>query len=121
MGAALGRRNDVHKRLGARLIAVTPTDGDIDLEITVDVGWLHVSCVIKHGDGLGKPIGAAKSNHVRDGMVGCKKLTELRDTALVQIGLLHDIWAADRKSTRLNSSHLVNLVCRLLLEKKKQK
>src|SRR5256885_3244707 len=24
----------------------------------------------------------------------------------------------DRKSTRLNSSHLVNLVCRLLLEKK---
>src|SRR5256885_8695552 len=26
----------------------------------------------------------------------------------------------DRKSTRLNSSHLVNLVCRLLLEKKKQ-
>src|SRR5256885_8489658 len=25
----------------------------------------------------------------------------------------------DRKSTRLNSSHLVNLVCRLLLEKKK--
>src|SRR2546426_7202212 len=27
----------------------------------------------------------------------------------------------DRKSTRLNSSHLVNLVCRLLLEKKKNK
>src|SRR5437899_9299635 len=27
----------------------------------------------------------------------------------------------DRKSTRLNSSHLGNLVCRLLLEKKKQK
>src|SRR2546426_4571270 len=26
----------------------------------------------------------------------------------------------DRKSTRLNSSHLVNLVCRLLLEKKKK-
>src|SRR2546426_5640110 len=29
--------------------------------------------------------------------------------------------ARDRKSTRLNSSHLVNLVCRLLLEKKKKK
>src|SRR5262245_64644368 len=27
--------------------------------------------------------------------------------------------AVDRKSTRLNSSHLGNLVCRLLLEKKK--
>src|SRR5262245_63652525 len=27
----------------------------------------------------------------------------------------------DRKSTRLNSSHLGNLVCRLLLEKKKKK
>src|SRR2546426_6903291 len=27
----------------------------------------------------------------------------------------------DRKSTRLNSSHLVNLVCRLLLEKKKKR
>src|SRR5438034_3793963 len=27
----------------------------------------------------------------------------------------------DRKSTRLNSSHTVNLVCRLLLEKKKSK
>src|SRR5256885_11806689 len=26
---------------------------------------------------------------------------------------------SDRKSTRLNSSHLVNLVCRLLLEKQK--
>src|SRR5438132_4870195 len=29
--------------------------------------------------------------------------------------------AQDRKSTRLNSSHTVNLVCRLLLEKKKKK
>src|SRR5258708_1963371 len=32
-------------------------------------------------------------------------------------------WAkptGDRKSTRLNSSHQINLVCRLLLEKKKQ-
>src|SRR2546430_3035819 len=28
--------------------------------------------------------------------------------------------ASDRKSTRLNSSHSQNLVCRLLLEKKKQ-
>src|SRR5438552_9316558 len=27
---------------------------------------------------------------------------------------------ADRKSTRLNSSHQINLVCRLLLEKKKK-
>src|SRR5213082_3891360 len=27
----------------------------------------------------------------------------------------------DRKSTRLNSSHLTHLVCRLLLEKKKKK
>src|SRR5437773_8101956 len=27
----------------------------------------------------------------------------------------------DRKSTRLNSSHITNLVCRLLLEKKKYK
>ena len=29
--------------------------------------------------------------------------------------------ATDRKSTRLNSSHVRNLVCRLLLEKKKKK
>src|SRR2546427_5227408 len=35
----------------------------------------------------------------------------------------HGGWAAasDRKSTRLNSSHSQNLVCRLLLEKKKKK
>src|SRR5438270_7402968 len=30
------------------------------------------------------------------------------------------VWCGDRKSTRLNSSHSQNLVCRLLLEKKKQ-
>src|ERR1022692_3571448 len=33
--------------------------------------------------------------------------------------ILADVARGDRKSTRLNSSHLVNLVCRLLLEKKK--
>src|SRR2546430_11830258 len=32
-----------------------------------------------------------------------------------------DVIAGDRKSTRLNSSHSQNLVCRLLLEKKKKK
>src|SRR6266511_1862796 len=33
------------------------------------------------------------------------------------------VWppSSDRKSTRLNSSHVKNLVCRLLLEKKKKK
>src|SRR5688572_31860012 len=30
----------------------------------------------------------------------------------------HDLGGGDRKSTRLNSSHSQNLVCRLLLEKK---
>ncbi len=30
-----------------------------------------------------------------------------------------ELLAEDRKSTRLNSSHQVHLVCRLLLEKKK--
>ncbi len=37
--------------------------------------------------------------------------------SFAQSGLLKDI--IDRKSTRLNSSHMSNLVCRLLLEKKK--
>src|SRR5438132_4163847 len=39
-------------------------------------------------------------------------------------GITRQHWGAgcnrDRKSTRLNSSHTVNLVCRLLLEKKKK-
>src|SRR3712207_7814533 len=46
---------------------------------------------------------------------------EVLDVDLV-LGL-RDLRAAlvDRKSTRLNSSHANNLVCRLLLEKKKNK
>src|SRR5690606_40017275 len=35
------------------------------------------------------------------------------------VGQLAPLWV-DRKSTRLNSSHVKNLVCRLLLEKKKK-
>src|SRR5574344_2842692 len=31
------------------------------------------------------------------------------------------LFLTDRKSTRLNSSHQINLVCRLLLEKKKKR
>src|SRR5438094_6127855 len=36
-------------------------------------------------------------------------------------GAQSDLASADRKSTRLNSSHRTDLVCRLLLEKKKKK
>src|SRR5574341_1607862 len=36
-------------------------------------------------------------------------------------GVTHCSPHSDRKSTRLNSSHQLNLVCRLLLEKKKKR
>src|SRR3712207_8100600 len=47
----------------------------------------------------------------------------MRESYGIMVNYLYDreaIEAKDRKSTRLNSSH-ANLVCRLLLEKKKKK
>src|SRR4029453_9753134 len=92
MGATLWRRDDVDVRLSACLIASTPANSNVYLEVTLDVGWLHVARIVQHGDGLGKSIGAAKADHIGDGLVGRQEFAELRDPALVQIGLLNDVW-----------------------------
>jgi len=52
-----------------------------------------VAGIVQHGDGLGKPIDAAKPDHIGDGLVGREEFAELRDPALVQIGLLDDVLA----------------------------
>ncbi len=44
-------------------------------------------------------------------------LDSVEDSVLDSLEAFED---SDRKSTRLNSSHQVHLVCRLLLEKKKK-
>ena len=98
-------------RLGARLVAFTPADSDIDLEVTLDVGRLHVARVVQDGDGLGEPIGASEPDHIGDGVAGRKDRPELRDTALVQIGLLDVLWSA-RVSDVERQSGTRKLVCR---------
>src|SRR5256885_2403820 len=50
----------------------------------------------------------------------CESITTPRTTRLGSATASRGLSTTDRKSTRLNSSHLVNLVCRLLLEKKKK-
>jgi hypothetical protein len=59
MGTAFRRSDDVHKRLGTRLITVPPTDGNIDVEVPLNVCRLHMAIVVKHGNRLGKPIHAS--------------------------------------------------------------
>src|ERR1041385_9317763 len=49
-----------------------------------------------------------------------KTTASLRSTFLSQFTSPRRKDSADRKSTRLNSSHGYNIVCRLLLEKKKK-
>src|ERR1041385_6425643 len=50
-----------------------------------------------------------------------KTTASLRSTFLSQFTSPRRKDSADRKSTRLNSSHGYNIVCRLLLEKKKKR
>src|SRR5688500_12655633 len=45
------------------------------------------------------------------------EVTDEEWDALWQLNVMSYVRAIDRKSTRLDSSHLVNLVCRLLFEK----
>src|SRR3712207_8590257 len=55
------------------------------------------------------------------GLSGPDLLLDARDLRLVARVRVGGEPLPDRKSTRLNSSHAQYLVCRLLLEKKKQK
>ena len=74
MSATFGCRDDVHVRLGTRLKALAPADGDIDLEVTLDVGRFHVARVVQDGDGLGEPIGPSEPDHIGDCLAGRQEL-----------------------------------------------
>ena len=84
VGAALGGGDDVHVRARRGVVAGPPADGDVDVEVTLDVGRGHVAGVVEHRHGLGEPVLSLQPDHLGDRLVGRQELAELRDPALVQ-------------------------------------
>src|SRR5688572_32053251 len=79
----------------------------------------HVAGDVLDGDAPPEEVlGAADPpGHVLDGLQGVGERPQVMPVAALGAG---EAQVVDRKSTRLNSSHSQNLVCRLLLEKKKK-
>src|SRR5205085_6591148 len=79
--------------------------------------YRHILAALGTGSGLTPVIFRKAQNRIQD-PAKLRRLVELINGE-TWIGLDVDVKGSDRKSTRLNSSHSQNLVCRLLLEKKK--
>ena len=77
VGAALRGGDDVDVGAQRRVVALAPADRDVDLELALDVGRLHVAGVVEHRHRLGEPVGALQPDDVGERAVGREELAEL--------------------------------------------
>jgi hypothetical protein len=74
-----------------------------------------VPLVVQHRDRLGESVRAAQSDDVGDRLVRSEKLAELRNAAVVAVGLLDDILIARVNQMECQSGHQkAGLSCAIL-------
>ena len=84
VGAALGRRDDVHEGAFDGVEVVRPAHGNIHVEATVDIGGGHRAVLVELRDGLHEVVAALQPQDVGDGFADGQEVHELADSALMR-------------------------------------
>lgn len=88
MGAALGGGDDVDERLEVGVVPGAPAQGDVDRELTRDLGRRHVTALVQDRHGLLESALSGQAQDVADRLVLGEVLAEFADAAVEAEGLL---------------------------------
>ena len=82
MGASLGSGDDVDEGAHRGVVPGAPAQGDVHLEVAVDVGRRHATVLVEHRNGLGEGGSTLQPHDVIDRLVIGEVLGELGDTTV---------------------------------------